>query len=251
MPHAANGLWYERTGSGDPVVLLHAGVVDSRIWAPVVPLLADRFDVVAYDQRAYGQSSGWDGPYSLAEDLFAVMDDAGFSRAALVGLSRGGRVALEAVLERPERVTRLALVASGLPGYDADWDVPEELERRWDEAEAAGDLATLAEIDLEFWAPLGADEELRAMFHENAAASNGDDPAVTPEPAITGRLGEIGVPTLVVTGGRDVPPMTEIGNVLERGIAGARRVVIPEADHMVPWRRPAELADALAAFLSS
>ena len=249
MPIAKNGLWYERSGSGDPVVLLHAGVVDARIWAPVVPLLAPRFDVVAYDQRAYGRSSSWDGPYSLADDLFGVMDEVGFASAALVGLSRGGRVALDAVLERPERVTRLALVASALPGYEPSWDVTDDLERRWEAAEASGDFAALAEIDLELWAPLGADAELRAMFHENAEASNGADPAVEPEPPAAERLGEIDVPALVVTGDRDVPAMNEIGDVLERGIGGAQRVVIAEADHMVPWRRPQELADVLAAFL--
>ncbi len=249
MPIAKNGLWYERTGSGDPLVLLHAGVVDARIWAPAVPLLAPRYDVVVYDQRGYGRSARWDGPYSLADDLFGVLDEVGFERAGLVGLSRGGRIALDAVLDRPERVSRLALVASALPGHEPSWEVPDDLERRWDEAEAAGDLAALAEIDLELWAPLGADADLRAMFHENAEASNGADPAVEPEPPAAERLAEIDVPVLIVTGDRDVPAMTEIGDVLERRIGGARRVVIPEADHMVPWRRPQELADVLAAFL--
>ena len=249
MPIAKNGLWYERSGSGDPVVLLHAGVVDGRIWAPVVPLLASRYDVVLYDQRAYGRSAGWDDPYSLADDLFGVMDEVGFEGAALVGLSRGGRIALDAVLERPERVSRLALVASALPGHEPTWNVPDDLARRWDEAEAAGDYAALAEIDLELWAPLGADAELRAMFHENAEASNGADPDVEPEPPAAERLAEIDLPVLVVTGDRDVPAMTEIGDVLERRIAGAGRVVISEADHMVPWRRPQELANVLAAFL--
>jgi pimeloyl-ACP methyl ester carboxylesterase len=216
-----------------------------------VPLLASRFDVVTYDQRAYGRSAGWDGPYSLAGDLFGVVDEIGFEQAALVGLSRGGRIALDAVLERPERVSRLALVASGLPGHEPSWDdVPDDLERRWDEAEAAGDHAALADIDLEFWAPLGADAELRAMFHENAQASNGADPAVEPEPPAAERLGELDLPVLVVTAGRDVPAMTEIGDVLERGIAAARRLVIAEADHMVPWRRPRQLADLLATFLA-
>ena len=178
------------------------------------------------------------------------MDEVGFERAALVGLSRGGRIALDAVLERPERVSRLALVASALPGHEPNWDVPGDLERHWDEAEAAGDHAALADIDLEFWAPLGADAELRAMFHENAQASNGADPAVEPEPPAAERLAEIDVPVLVVTGARDVPAMTEIGDVLERGIAGSRRVVIAEADHMVPWRQPQELADVLAGSLA-
>lgn len=250
MPRAANGLWYERTGSGEPVVLLHAGVVDSRIWSPVVPFLAKRFDVLAYDQRAYGRSADWSGPYSLADDLFGVMDDVGFHRAALVGLSRGGRIALEATLAQPERVMRLALVASGLPGYTPKWEAPEDLERRWGEAEAAADYAAMAELDVELWAPLGADEELRAMFRENAEASNGDDPAVAPEPPAAQRLGEIRVPTLVITADGDVPAIDEFGDALEREIPGANRIVISEADHMVPWREPQQLADALVAFIS-
>jgi pimeloyl-ACP methyl ester carboxylesterase len=249
MPHAANGLWYERTGSGEPVVLLHAGVVDSRIWAPVVPLLAERFDVVTYDQRAYGRSRGWDGPYSLADDLFGVMDEVGFARASLVGLSRGGRIAIDAALAQPERVAKLALVAAGLAGHPLQLEATADQERRWDEADAAGDYAAMADIDLEFWAPVGADDELRAMFHDNAVASNGDDPAVAAEPPAAARLSELDVPTLVITADHDVPEINGLGDLLEREIPGAQRLVISKADHMVPWREPRQLADALRAFL--
>ena len=249
MPRAANGLWYDRTGTGDPVVLLHAGVVDSRIWAPVLPALAGRFDVVAYDQRAYGRSEGWDGPYSLVDDLTGLLDELGIDRAALVGLSRGGRIALDTTLERPERVTRLALVASGLPGHPLAIEGTPEQEARWEAAEERGDVAELADLDLEVWAPLGADDELRAMFLENAEASNADDPALPVEPAAATRLGQIRVPTLVVTADHDVPGINEIGDVLEREIEGAQRLVIAKADHMVPWRSPEQLAAALIAFL--
>jgi pimeloyl-ACP methyl ester carboxylesterase len=249
MPRAANGLWYDRTGSGQPVVLIHEGVVDSRSWAPVVPALAKKFDVVTYDQRAYGRSDGWHGPYSLVDDLVGVLDELGIGQAALVGASRGGRIALDAALTRPDRVAKLALVASGIAGRSINVEVTPEQEARWDEAEANGDLATLAEIDLEVWAPLGADEELRQLFLDNVEASNGDDPAVPVEPPAATRLSEIDVPTLVVTGDHDVPGINELGDVLEREIAGAQRVVIPKADHMIAWRAPEQLSAALIAFL--
>lgn len=116
-----------------------------------------------------------------------------------------------------------------------------EQEARWEEAEAHGDLAELAEVDMEIWAPLGADAELRAMFLENAEASNADDPA-TGEQDVKSRLAEIAVPTLVVTGGRDVAAINEVGEILVRGIAGARRAEIADADHMIPWRAPEEMA---------
>jgi pimeloyl-ACP methyl ester carboxylesterase len=182
----------------------------------------------------------WTGPYSLVDDLVSVLDAAGVERAALVGTSRGGRIAIQAALGRPERVSAVVLVGSGLAGHAVNVDVTPEQEARWDDAEARGDLAELAAIDMEIWAPLGVDDELRAMFVENAEASNADDPAR--EEVFAGRLGEIGVPTLVVTGGRDVPAINELGELLAREIPGARSAVIEDADHMVQWRAPEELA---------
>jgi pimeloyl-ACP methyl ester carboxylesterase len=249
MPYAPHGIWYEETGSGEAVVLLHEGVVDSRIWRPVVPLLADRFRVVAYDQRGYGQSPMWDEPYSLVEDLMGVLDGVGIERAALVGASRGGGIALAAAVEAPDRVSALVLVGSALPGHRLEIEGTPEQEARWEAADERGDLQELAQIDLEVWAPLGADDELRAMFHENAAASNGDDPAAA-HPDVKARLGEIGVPTLVITGAHDVPAINEVGEILAAGIPGAKHAGMEDADHMHPWRSPDELATLIRRFLT-
>jgi pimeloyl-ACP methyl ester carboxylesterase len=123
-----------------------------------------------------------------------------------------------------------------------------EQEARWEAAEAAGDAAKLAELDLEIWAPMGVDKELQAMFLENAEASNADDPDVE-EPSV-GRLGKIWVPTLVITAGHDVPAIAEVGEILAREIPGAERAVIEEADHMIQWRAPEELAALVLEFLS-
>jgi pimeloyl-ACP methyl ester carboxylesterase len=123
-----------------------------------------------------------------------------------------------------------------------------EQEARWEAAEAAGDAAKLAELDLEIWAPMGVDKELQAMFLENAEASNADDPDVE-EPSV-GRLGKIWVPTLVITAGHDVPAIAEVGETLAREIPGAERAVIEEADHMIQWRAPEELAALVLEFLS-
>jgi 3-oxoadipate enol-lactonase len=239
-------LWYDVTGDGEPIVLLHEGVVDSRIWDPFLPYVGD-FKAIRYDQRGYGRSPAWTGPYSPVDDLVSVLDAAGLDRAALVGTSRGGRIAIQVSLGRPERVSALVLVASAVAGRPLNIEATPEQEAYWEEAEQRGDLAELAEIDLEFWAPMGADDELRAMFVENAAASNGDDPAQE-DPSVD-RLGEIAVPTLVVTGGRDLPALEEVGDLLAREIPGAQRAVIQEADHMVQWRAPEELASLVRDFL--
>jgi len=191
----------------------------------------------------------WDGTYSQVDDLVGVLDELGIERAALVGLSRGGRIALSAALAAPERVSALVLIASGLPGHPMVIEGTPEQEARWEAAEERGDPRELAELDLEIWAPLGADDELRAMFHENAETSNAEDPA-TGEPDAKARLGEIRMPSLVITAGRDVRAINESGDLIAAGIPGARRAQIAEADHMVPWRIPDELSRLILDFLA-
>jgi 3-oxoadipate enol-lactonase len=241
-------LWYDETGEGSPLVLLHEGVVDSRIWEPVVPLLAERHRVLWYDQRGFGRSPRPEGPYSLVEDLVSVLDAAGAERAALAGASRGGNIALATALERPERVSALILLGSGLPGapVQVGW-TPDQI-ARWERAEADDDWPAMAELDMEAWAPMGADDELRAMFVENAVWSNSEDPAT--EGPIAERVGGISAPTLVITAGRDVRGINEIGDRLARDIPDAQSAVIEEADHMIPWRAPEELSHLILDFLS-
>ncbi len=216
-------LWYDETGAGPPVVLLHEGVVDSRIWEPVVPLLAERHRVIRYDQRGFGRSPMPTGRIRRWTICVSVLDstgiDAGGTRRRLARLG----IALTAALERPDRVSALVLAGSALPGHplEVDW-TPEQIER-WEAADEAEDLAAMAELDIEAWAPMGADDELRAMFVENAAGSNGEHPT-TDEP-VAERVGEISAPTLVVTGSRDVPGINEIGDILaaEDSRGSARR----------------------------
>jgi pimeloyl-ACP methyl ester carboxylesterase len=241
-------LWYDETGEGPPLILLHEGVVDSRIWEPVVPLLGERHRVIRYDQRGFGRSPRPDGPYSVVEDLTAVLDAAEVEKAALAGASRGGNIALATAVERPERVSALVLLGSGLPGAPLSVGWTSEQIARWEQAEAADDYEAMAELDMEAWAPMGADAELRAMFVENAVGSNSEDPA-TDEP-VAERVGGVTAPTLVITGGRDVAGINEIGDRLAREIPGARSAVIQEADHMIPWRTPEELSHLILDFLS-
>jgi pimeloyl-ACP methyl ester carboxylesterase len=241
-------LWYDETGEGPPLVLLHEGIVDSRIWERVVPLLAKRHRLIRYDQRGFGGSPRPEGPYSLVEDLVAVLDAAGLERAALAGASRGGNIALATAVERPERVSALILLGSGLSGVQLNVGWTRDQISRWERAEADDDWPAMAELDMEVWAPMGVDPELRAMFLENAVWSNSEDPA-TDEP-VAERVSRITAPTLVITGGRDVRGINEIGERLAQDIPGAQSAVIEEADHMIPWRAPEELSHLVLDFLS-
>ncbi len=250
----ANGarLWYDEAGGGGAVVLVHGGLGDSGLWEPVAPLLAERFRTIRTDLRFYGRSTGPNVPWSWQEDVTALLDELGIDRAALVGLSFGGRIALDVALARPERLWALALVAPGVAGHNLD-PYSEAQNGRFEAAEAEGDLDAMLAIDLEVWAPLGADETIRRLWHATADA-NPLPPGVEPLPAAgppaIERLAELAVPTLVATVSHDPDAHREAGLRVAREAPGARHIEL-ESDHYVTLREPELLSRVLLEFLTA
>ena len=111
------GIFYEVSGAGEPVVLIHAFSVDRRMWAPQIALLEKRFRVVRYDQRGHGKSDGPSAPYAQHEDLRSVLDALGIDKATLIGLSAGATTATDFAIAYPNRVVRVVLASPGLSGY--------------------------------------------------------------------------------------------------------------------------------------
>jgi pimeloyl-ACP methyl ester carboxylesterase len=109
---AVNGatLWVEEAGDGPAVVLLHGSLGDSRLWDERFDSVAERFRTIRYDHRFFGRSEAPDAPYSLVDDARGVLDALAIDRAALVGLSLRGRIAIDATLLYPERVWALVPV---------------------------------------------------------------------------------------------------------------------------------------------
>jgi pimeloyl-ACP methyl ester carboxylesterase len=212
-------LEFDVAGNGPPVVFLHPGLWDRRTWDDQFGLFSRTYRVVRYDARGYGRSSRPEPgrSYSHVEDLSAVLDAAGVDRAALVGCSMGGAIALDFALAEPERVSALVLAAPGLAGFEgtmdeeaaweADWG---ELDREIDEAIAAGELERAEDLRLKIWAPLGTDDEagrrIREIAFDNLHEITMDESgATTPDPASVERLEEIGAPTLVLPADHDPP----------------------------------------------
>src|SRR4051794_26092803 len=155
-------LHYEVAGDGPGVVLVHPGLWDSRTWDVTFPVFAERHRVLRYDMRGYGRSDRPTGAFSHVEDLRAVMETAGIERAAIVGNSIGGAVAIEFVLEHPEMATALVAIAPGLDGFIATFGEPKF---DWDAADGpieaaadSGDLERAHELEMELWAPLGTSD---------------------------------------------------------------------------------------------
>jgi len=100
-------LYAESGGEGSPLVMIHPGLWDSRTWDPQIQAFTEEHRVVRYDVRGYGRSSvpSPGRPYSHVRDLLTVMDAHEVERAALIGCSMGGAIAVDAALSAPERVT--------------------------------------------------------------------------------------------------------------------------------------------------
>jgi pimeloyl-ACP methyl ester carboxylesterase len=239
-------LWVEDDGQGQAVLFVHGGLGDSRLWQPEARALASRFRTIRYDLRFWGRSESTGVEYSPVDDLIGVLDALGVERAALVGLSMGGGLALDATLLHPQRVWALAHVAAGVTGmpvnpYSAQQDAAYEA------AEKRGDLDAMMEIDFAIWAPLGAGEEYRELWRATPDANGLPDGARSRprEPAI---LGSVGVPTLVIVPSHDPPAQREVGRTVAREIPGARLVEV-DSDHYLTLREPDRISRLLEAFL--
>jgi 3-oxoadipate enol-lactonase len=245
-------LWYDEAGSGPAVLLLHGGLGNSGLWEPVVPFLAERYRTIRTDLRFYGRSTGPAGPWSWHDDAIGVLDELGVERAAVVGLSMGGKLALDIALAHPERLWAVAGVASALSGHSAD-AYSEEQDARFEAAEAEGNLTAAMEIDFEVWAPLGADDQIRELWRETPEANGVPDWLEPIAPAggpAKERLGELTVPTLVVTVTHDPPGMREIGPLVEREAPNARHLEL-DSDHYVTLREPELVSRTLLDFLAA
>jgi pimeloyl-ACP methyl ester carboxylesterase len=252
---------YELAGDGAAVALIHEGVCDMRMWDELFKALACEFTVLRYDLRGYGDSTLPPGPFSQARDLLGLLDHVGIERAALVGVSYGGRVALDTAFVAPERVAALVLAAPGLRDHESSAAVRafgEEEERLLD----AGDVDGATELNVRLWVdgPNRGPDDVREQIRDRVRqmqrrafdvqlAAYEADPPPGPEDPVVLRLGEIAAPTLVIVGDADVPDFLEIADELEAGLPDARRVVLADAAHTLPLERPDEFRELTLEFL--
>jgi pimeloyl-ACP methyl ester carboxylesterase len=252
-------LAWESAGEGPGVAFLHPGLWDSRVWDEQFGVFSKIYHVLRHDFRGYGRSSRPEPgkPYSHVDDLEAVMDSAGVERAALVGNSMGGRVAIDFALEHPERVTALVLAATNVGGFEETEEEAKEyaeLDHEIEQAVEAGDAERAMELELSVWATaLGAEDpagaRLREIAFENLHVITMDESGAARFDDAFHRLPEIDVPTLVLPADRDPPVFRRLSREVAARIANARLIEISDTDHVIPVRRPAEFNRVVLGFL--
>ncbi len=242
-------LYYEIGGQGDSILLLHAGVADSRMWDGQFKVFAQHYQVIRYDLRGFGRSIVPSGAFANHEDVAGLLDFLGIDKAYVIGVSFGGYVALDFALAYPERVGALVLSAPNTSGYEPS---SEEILRFCAEEEAAferDDIMAATELNLRMWVdgpqrkPEQVDAAVREQVREmqtraftNPVPQGVEEQSLLP-PAI-GRLGEIRVPTLVIVGEQDVPEFIELSDIVAKGINGAEKVMIGGVAHLPSMEKP-------------
>jgi len=255
MPTANLGtrsLYYERRGSGEPLLLIQGMAGHTRIWGePFLTELARSFDVVTLENRGIGESTDVPGDFTivdLAEDAVALLDDLGWDDAHVAGVSMGGMIAQELVLRHPARVRRLVIACSYCGGEGASFRASGPM--RMMTAMNTGDVeqAVRAGYVSNFSATFAADERNYEPF-KAAALSVATPPNVIMRQAkasfahdTSARLGGIEAPTLIIHGDED--NMLEYANsqLIAKLMPTATFHTFEDTGHMLWWEHPRESA---------
>lgn len=246
-------------GDGPAVLLVHAGIADSRMWEPLAGRLVDAgHRVVTCDLRGFGRTPLEPGVFSNAADLLALLDELGIERAAVVGASFGGGVALELAIRASARVRGLALLGASLHESDASAEL-EAFDAEETAALDRGDLDAAVAANVRMWVTRDGRDvdpavvELVATMQRDAfAVQLGVDAELEAnDPPVAARLAEIGAPALVAVGADDVADVHRVAARLAAELPNARPVVtVPGAAHLPALERPETVADLLIAFLA-
>jgi len=238
------------SGASPPVVLLHAGVCDRRSWDAVGDQLSPAHAVIAYDRRGFGDTQPSSGAFSHVDDLIAVLDAVTDGPAWLVGSSAGGRVAIDAVLLAPQRVTGLVLFAPSVSGapqpaqYDAASQRLSDLD---DAAIAAGDLNEANRLETWVWLDGPASPEGRVSgpardlaLAMNAIVQRNADPEGAGASSVDAwnQLGQINVPVTVAWGDLDLPFLVNRSEQLAARLPNGHGRVLPGTAHLPYLERP-------------
>jgi pimeloyl-ACP methyl ester carboxylesterase len=274
----AGRIAYDSEGDGPVVVLSHASLVDRRMWRAQLAALSVHYRVVAFDRLGYGESDPAPESVRYGVELLEVLDALGIDQAALVGCSMGGGYSLDAALLAPTRVTGLALICSGVPGYAWPTEMlaeigpllraavpPERLaaySAHTADSVRDDDIAAMAEAQARYMVvgpgrePSDLDPdvwEFTLDMTRGVFARLWRDPGVDevdPSPPLLDRLGEVNAPTLIVNGRADVRYIQALSDRLSDGIAGARRIDLDDTGHLPPVERPDDVTPALLEFLA-
>jgi 3-oxoadipate enol-lactonase len=256
-------IYYEKAGAGQPFVMLHAGVADSRQWNSEFAHFADEYTVIRYDMRGFGRSEPVEGEYSNMADLVALLDYLGVDEPIVImGCSMGGSLAIDYTLEHPGAVSALIIVGSGPSGMEIEDWTPTPLIEALEAAHKAGDWDKMLELETQLFvdgegrATADVDPTVRQFAMEmnrqaldHARKKTGKQLPDTSETA-AGRLGNLSAPILIVVGQHDEAYSFTAADFIKERAPVAEVVVLEDTAHLANLDYPNQFQAAVADFLA-
>ena len=249
------------TGEGLPVVFLHAGVCDNRMWHEQMRITAEcGWHAIAYDRRGYGDAESVDEPFSHLDDLEAVLDAFDIHAAVFVGCSLGGGLAIDFALANPGRVIGLVLIGTSVTG--APWSATAEeqaIEMAEEDAWERGDAELLNRVQAHEWldGPRaksgrvgGSARDLFLDMNAKALAK----PALTMEeerPDAWSRVDAISAPTMLIVGDEDFTALIDRHEHLSETLPNSFAAVLEGVAHIPSIERPDLINRMLEEFLGA
>jgi 3-oxoadipate enol-lactonase len=258
MPRSKVGpieLYYESTGTGDAVVLIHGLGSYVGDWRPQVDALSDTFRMITVDLRGHGRSDKPAGPYSIPEfsaDIAALIRSLDVGPAHVVGLSLGGAVAFQLAVDARPLVRSLVIINSG-PSFVVNPQIRIALFLRLFMLKVAG-LKGLGRMIMKRLFPKTEQEPLRRAFLEHFVTNDRRayeaSTRALPGWTVADNLSGITCPVLVMSGDRDYTPVS-VKEAYVAKLPNARLAVIGDAGHACTVEQPEPVNRALRTFLIS
>jgi len=254
-------IYYEMKGSGHPLLLIHAGVADSRMWDDQFDAFAEKYRVIRFDLRGFGRSNMPSGSFANYEDVRALLDFLEIKSASILGISFGGSIALDFTLAHPNYVKALILGAPSVSGTRPS----ARIKQFWNEEDALleqGKLDEATELNLELWVDgphrrpdqvsSQVRKQVRQMQMDAFIKEIPDDiKEVGLVPPAAGRLAEIQIPVQVLVGQLDLQEKVALADDLELEIPNCQKVVLPHVAHMLNMESPELFNKHVLNFLST
>ena len=261
VPVPGGRLFVVEEGTGPAILLLHAGIVDSRAWEPLAPhLVVAGYRTIRYDARGFGRSETEDVDFSNRADVLAVLDALAVGRACLVGNSRGGQIAVDTAVEHPGRVAALVTIGANIGGLEPEATPAEAaLFEEMDRLEADADPETVADLHVRLWVdgigqptdrvPSGIRDAVREMDRRVADRGRVHGRPIRLLPPAAERLDALTMPVLAIAGALDVSDVWATAQHVERTCRDARAVLMPDVAHLIAVEAPEAVAALIVGLL--
>lgn len=256
IPVRGGRLYCETAGSGNALVFIHGFSLDLRMWDDQFEYFGKSFRAVRYDVRGFGKSSIPESRYSHADDLAAVLRHLDIGRAALVGLSMGGAIALNFAVANPAMTGPMVLADSSIGAIQPSREAVSFGKRHASPVERTDYVNGIKSLwlDDDIFKPAFEDEVIKGRIFRMVRDYSGyhwlyENPVGRCDERYIDGIRNISSPVLILLGSRDVPKHRTIAEFLQTNIRGSCLVRLQGAGHMSNMELPGEFNRVVMDFL--